>query len=376
MRLSSKLLGWLNSAFNKDPLAWLALRVQYDGAMQWQVADGLLTTTVQGGSGTALSIDLAGYTVHSLAGFLALQPGYTVAFEASAELSGASALRLVEGSGDPALSNGDHLLAYDSLLHAYVDTLAAELEQAQAAIVALPAELATTTAHGSWIDYLGSYYAVPRLTGEADGVYSSRIITEVLRPLGNNVAIEAAIADYTGQRVTISDVVTFSTPEPHFSGIAHFDGASHFLPGSQAIYGLFDCLVGYDILGGDVPVAYIARLRTIIDRIRDAGTQLRAIVLTGSALLDTAALPTEGADTLQISHRRRFDGLFNFDGSFFFAGAFLESGTMSGTASTTGLVDTSVEVDVLAGGAIVGVLVPDGAGGTVPLSVFWETLGS
>jgi len=374
MRLSRKLLGWLNRAFDKDPHAFLALRLRYGGdSMQWQVADGVLTTTVSGGIGTALSVDLSQYTIGTLAGWLELQPGYSVPYRVGADLAGVAALRLVEGSGDQDASNGDHLTGYTSILHAYVDTMAVELAAAQTAIEALPDELAVTTADGGWLDYQGSYYAVPRLDGETDPVYSRRIIAEVLRPLGNNVALEAAIAAYTGQTVTVSDVVVYPAPEPRFSGLSHFNGAYHFQPAVHPVYGLFDVLVGYDVLGADVPTAFIARLRTIIDRLRDAGTQLRAVALSGTTLADDGLFPTDGTDTLIISHRRRFDGTFNWNGAYTFGGDVRDTGTLAGVTSSATLSQAPLPVTVNAGGAAVGVDVPDQQGNPIPLEVLWDS---
>lgn len=330
MRLSPKLLGFLNRAFDKDPDAFLALRLQYDGAMSWRVADGVLTTSITGGSGAPLTVELSGLTIRSLAGWLSIQTGYSVPFvmDAAAEVS---ALRLIEAQGDPSLSNGDHLLAYGSLLYALIDPVAAELSDAEKAIAAMPDEMATTTASGSWLDYLGSFYAVPRLTGEMDPIYARRIITEVLRPLGNNLAIEQAIADYTGQQVSIVDVIEYLAPEPLFSGLSNFDGSKTYQPASRPRYGQFDAVVGYDLLGGDVPTAFLATIRGIIGRIRDAGYLLRAVELTGSTLDDTAqTIPVDDQGTLVLSYRRRFDGMFSFDGSFPFAGAAVQSGTIAG----------------------------------------------
>ena len=332
MRLTGKLLGWLNRAFDKDPLAYLGLRLNYAGSMQWQVADGVLTTTVRGGGGIGLTVDLAGYTVGSLATFFQAQTGYSVPFVASSALSGASALRLLEGTGDQAESNGDHLFVYTSPLYGILDAYAVELAAAEDAIAAMPAEMSIPTADGGWLDYLGSYYAVPRQPGEMDGVYGLRIIAEVLRPLGNNLAIEQAIADFTGQTVSIVDVVEYSG-EPKFDGAASFNGAYTFLPGTHPIYGLFDAVVGYDLLGGNPPAQEAARLRAIIERLRDAGTQLRSLSLGGSQLSDAITQrPTDDEDTLVIGAPRYFDGTFRFDGGIPFSGPGSVTGTIAGTS--------------------------------------------
>lgn len=365
MRLTSKLLGWLGRAFSLDPDAYLGLRIQGAGSMRWTVANGILTTTITGSSSAPLYIDLSQHTVRSLAAYVSIQPGYSVPFVASPDLSGDSALRLLEGTGDQGESNGDHLYVYTSPLYAHMDAVAVELAAAEDAIAVLPDELSTTTADGGWLDYLGSFYGVPRLPAEGDDAYSTRIVTEVLRPLGNNLAIEQAIVDYTGQQVSITDVVEFNAPQPRFDGTPKFDGAYNFLPSDQPIYGLFDAAIGYDLLGGDPPATETNRLRGIIDRMRDAGTQLRALTLGGSSLQDaTPAAPTDDQDTLTISSRRRFDGMFAFDGSATFSGSVLEVGTLAGTSPTTRPVLTGTVA--IGAGQIV---IPDGLGGTMTLGV-------
>ena len=331
MRLTSKLLGWLSRAFDRDPVAFLGLRIDYAGPMQWQVADGILTTSVQ--TGPSLTIDLSVHTIGSLAGYVSLQPGYSVPFIAGADLSGASALRILEGKGDPGESNGDHLYVYTSPLFAFMDAYAVELAAAEAAIVAMPLELSTTTADGGWLDYLASYYAVPRQAGEMDGVFALRIIAEVLRPLGNNLAIEQAIADFTGQSVSIVDVVEYRAPEPSFDGTPHFDGTYHYQAQPTPVYGLFDAIVGYDLLSGSPIADEEARLRAVIERLRDAGTQLRALSLTGSVLSDvTPGVPTDDIDSLIITHGRHYDGAFHFDGSIRFGGSIVNTGGIATVA--------------------------------------------
>lgn len=365
MRLTSKLLGWLSRAFSLDPDAYLGLRIRCSGSMSWTVYDGILTTDISGATSAPLRIDLSQHTISSLAAFISVQPGYSVPFVTSPDLSGASALRLLEGTGNQGESNGDHLYVYTSPLYAHTDAVAVELAAAEDAIAALPAELSTTTADGGWLDYLGSFYGVPRLPAEMDEAYSTRIVTEVLRPLGNNLAIEQAIADYTGQQVTITDVVEFNAPQPRFDGTPKFDGEYQFLPSDQPIYGLFDAAIGYDLLGGDPPATETIRLTGIINRMRDAGTQLRALTLGGSELLDTTpAVPGDDQDALTISTRRRFDGLFAFDGSTTFSGSVLEVGTLAGTSPAT--------QPVLTGTVAIGageIVIPDGFGGTMTLGV-------
>lgn len=361
MGILARLLASMNRAFDKDPDAFLGLRLQYDGGMQWQILDGVLTTAVQGGSGGPLRIDLAPLSLLGLAGKLVLQPGYSVPYTADAVNQGASALRLLQTTGDIRTSNGDHFYAYTSVLYAYLDAMGQELDLARQAIAAIPDELSVTSADGEWLDFLGSYYAVRRLNGEVDGLYARRIIAETLRAKGNNVAIEMAIQDYTGQDVTIADVVIFRGPEPSFDGIPHYDGAYKFQLASVPAYGLFDCQVGYDLLGGSQPPAYIATLRGIIERLRDAGTQLRNVTLTGSSLSDRGPLPTDDLDTLVITRSQVFDGSFNFDGTRQYSGGVSTIGTIEGAADRVVKSLTSLLIVQDSSPSRVQVTLPDGS---------------
>src|SRR3546814_4396237 len=84
--------------------------------------------------------------------------------------------------------------------------------------------MSTKTAQGEWLDELGGYYGVPRIQGENDASYGPRIIAEVLRPRGNNVAMEAAIKVYTGQDAKVTDVTLYGDPFPRYDATIRYDG--------------------------------------------------------------------------------------------------------------------------------------------------------
>lgn len=315
-----KLLARLNRVFNKDPVEVLALRFTYSGTMQWTVADGVLSTVVEGGTGQALSIPLYGLSLGQLAGQLIASPGYSVPF-LEPTMAGLSALVLLDATGDPTLSNGDHLYAYTSALWSWTEAQAYELEAAGSAIGAMLAQMTTATAAGEWLDLLGSYYAVPRLAGETDAAYGPRIIAEVLLPKGNNKAIEAVIYAVTGQRATITDVVVYGNASPLFNGLIAFSGAPHYYNANAApTYGLFDAVIGYDLLGSSDLTTFIAEVKALVNRMRDAGTQLRNIAATGSAVGD--AVPASAPDVASFGYivAAHFDGLHRFDGSIRYDG--------------------------------------------------------
>lgn len=302
MKITKKLLGYLNKIFDKDPERFLALRVGYAGAgLTWTVADGLLALSPIGGAGAPLTVVLAGYRLGELVNFISAQPGYRVEYANLTDLSLLSAAVLMDGQGDVSKSNGDHLYGYTSFLWAYMEAHATELNAAKLEIDEMKRQMATTTASGEWLDELGGYYGVPRLSNEVDESYSARIIAEVLRPRGNNVAIEAAIKTFTGQDVRVTDVVTYGSASRSYNDVWKYDGVQLHNSAAGVRYGLFDVGLDYDIINGGEVNTFLVTIRGIIDRLRDAGTHLRDLALQGSALSDTSQAPTDGGNSLSFT---------------------------------------------------------------------------
>lgn len=299
MQITRKLLSFIGRVFDKDPRPFLALRLGYAGGMSWRIEEGFLYTTVTGGPGASLAVDLSQYTIAGLVSYLAGQAGYTVFYADGTELSQLSARILVEDSQDIATSNGDHIYGYTNVLWAFFEAAGNELKQAGAAIAEMLKQMSTNTAADMWLDELGGYYAVPRLPGEVDAQYGPRIITEVLRPRANNVAIEEAIRFFTGQDAAVVDVVEWTTDVPTYDGTITHDGTHNYSSGAQPKYGLFDVQYGYDLLNGGSFAEFQQVIRDLIDRLRDAGTHLRALSLTGSAISDTFTSPPTDGDPVQ-----------------------------------------------------------------------------
>lgn len=294
MLLTKKLLAFINRVFDKDPQRFLALRIGYDGGLTWRVENAVLSTTVTGGVGHDLTVDLSAHTLATLSNYLAGQPGYSVLHIADPDLAQLSARVLLDGSNDIAESNGDHLHGYTNVLWAYLEAAANELVQAKAAIVEMLKQMSTTTASDIWLDELGGYYGIPRLSGENDSQYGPRIIAEVLRPRQNNVAIEEAIRAFTGQRAKVTDVVEWTPAFPIHNGAITHDSSETYNSESDPRYGLFDVEYGYDLLNGGDFSAFQQVVRDLIGRLRAAGTHLRALALTGSELEDNLTPPTDG----------------------------------------------------------------------------------
>lgn len=300
MKLTTRLLGYLNRVFNKKPMQFLALSLAYDGGMTWVVSDGILTTSVVGGSGASLSIDLSTYTLQTLVQYLAAQPGYTTTF-LTADRLGLSALVLIDSTGDLSVSGGGDFYGYTSTLWSFLEAYAAELTAAQTSIEALPAEMSTTTADSAWLDMLGAYYDVKRQAGELDSSYGPRIIATVIRPASNNVALELAIETYTGQEASVVDVVTQGVTGPKYDGTYEHNSAVLHNAHVTLTYGLFDVTYGYDLINGGDLTSFQNTVVALINILRAAGTHLRAIALTGSVLSDSLTPPTDAFSQLLVA---------------------------------------------------------------------------
>lgn len=295
MRLTQKLLGYIHRIFSNDPDSFLAIRIRYDGDMVWTVSDRVLTTSVTGGSGTNLTINLADHSIRTLVDYINAQPGYSVPFSCAEPERSLSAAVLLDGSNNQGASNGDHLSGYTSLLHAYMESAAIELKEAKLAIAEMIKQMSVPTAEGEWLDEIGSYYHVPRLAGETDALYGPRIIVEVLRPRGNNIAIEMAIESATnGFKSSVDDspLTTISTYLRR-DGYVKFDGQYQRGLLTRSHYAQFDVNAEFDLLSAESISDLMVRIRAAVEKFRDAGTRMRQVTLTGS-LSDKA--PSLGSD--------------------------------------------------------------------------------
>ncbi|HCE08618.1 MAG TPA: hypothetical protein DEQ40_08460 [Oxalobacteraceae bacterium] len=382
MKLTQTLLGYLNRVFNKDPQQTLAIQFSYAGTnMSWVVAEKVLTVSVVGGIGAGFSVALESYTLASLAAYIASLNGFTVtALAPDLQLRALAASVLLDGTGNQNSSGGNNLYCYTSNLYSYYEAVADELNTAETAVVECIKQISilqedqTPSAAGIWLDEIGGYYAVPRITGESDSSYGPRIISEVLRPRANNVALEAAIKAFTGQQTSVVDASVPSFSVPIFNAAQTFNGGNLYNSTGSFQYNIFDVSVGYDLLFGGDPTTFKNTVTAVVDRLRDAGTHMRSLLLTGSivsdtltppedgfgiitvapTLADTLTAPTEGklmgigmigfGDTLTapndntnqnaIVYTTKFNSGRNFDGLVIYAGGLTGTGKIDGSATT------------------------------------------
>ena len=304
MKLTSKLIGYLNSVFDKDSRKTVALRFSYDGNMNWTISDEILTTIVSGGTGAAFSVDVGSYSLSGLASYISSLPGYTVSY-INNDISDLSATILLDGRGIQGATNGDALMAHQSLLWVWLDAHARELEDAKAAVSSLPAEMVVGTASTDWLNVLGDMYDVDRFSGETDQSYAVRIISEVVELKSNNIVLEKAIEDQTGLKVTVADIDWW-----YNSQLVNDLGFTNLAPGSPPAGGYpywgldandnpvvcsFAVIIGVVNVGA-LDTITVATIKNIVNKYRAAGTYGRYFAPSGYFLnTNTAAEITNDA---------------------------------------------------------------------------------
>ena len=296
--MNTRLLTYLHRVFDKTPEPFLALRIGCaQGGLTWAVSDATLTLTpaiIVGGAAAPLTVALAGYTVTSLAQFLGSQPGYVVPYRDTSALAGLSALVLIDGNGDVAASNGDHLFGYTNLLWSYINAIGSELGLAQSQIVNMLLQMSTTTASEEFLDLLGTYYKVPRNVGELDSAYGPRIISNVLLPSSNNVGMALAQqCQFPGTTAQVIDAILDAGARNLRDGSIHFNSAAlhnSFMTGDSG--GLFDVVLAFDFAGPVSATQYLPLLVAAVNGYRAAGTFMREIRLKDGINAATLASST------------------------------------------------------------------------------------
>lgn len=206
---ASQLVQRLHPVFNQDGSPERAFRVDCeDGTLAWAINDGVLTLTPAGSVlANPVQISLDGRSVSEVLALIDIEPGYLLS-DINSAITPLGARMLVPGSGDTTDSNGNLILHYSSPLWHYLDAVASELDPAAAQLSQALAQMSLKTASGDWLDHWGSYFGVPRNSGEADAAYAVRIVVEVIRPRVNAVALENLINE-------IIAPYTVSIYEPH-----------------------------------------------------------------------------------------------------------------------------------------------------------------
>lgn len=261
------------AAFDKRPADELALRVRHPLGCTWVVRDEVLTVTPAGAA--PISYNLPDYTLASLATGLR-QDGFEVPYTSNS-LRLLSAAILVDGSGDQAKSNGDHLKAFTSLLWVILSVYARMLKEAGVAKEEALRQMVIPQAEDYWLDVWGQLYGVERRDNEDDPAYAERIPEEAFRIRVNALAIEKAIKDLTGKDVVIRE----PWKQIFRLDISQLSGRHHLYEGSR---------YGYHLLQ---PVAFGGSIEwddvlAVIDRNRAGGVIVLPPVIEMNGFVDAS----------------------------------------------------------------------------------------
>lgn len=303
MKLASKLISYLGSAFDKDPVQAVALKFSYDGNLNWKITDNVFTTTVSGGTGVSLALTLSDYTITELSDYLSSQAGYTSTY-VNDDISSLSAITVMDGSGvqgDGAIS----LLAHQSLLWLWFDVIAKELAVAALSVTEMIKELVVGTSSTDWLNEWGDFYGIPRITDESNALYATRIASEVVGVNSTNLALEKKILDQAGMQATVSDIDWWYNAQLvndlGFTSLAPGDPPAGGYPywgldiNDNPVVCSFAVILGVVNVGALDPVT-VATIKNIVNKYKAAGTHGRYFAPSGYFLnTNTAGEDTNNA---------------------------------------------------------------------------------
>lgn len=281
MRLAEKLISYLHSVFDKSPIPFVAFRARHvSDDFRYEINEFALDCYI--GDAHVFSANLEDHTLESLSDFIESQSGMSVVYRAPSDQLWLSARILLEGSGAQIAPNGDCFFAYSSLLWGYVGGVAQELRGADITIGSALGQLSIKTASVEWLDEWGGYFGIPRKSSESDLAYSERMIFEILRPRGNNKAIEIALASAFKYPAQIVDApMVTKTTYWIANGSVAADGQKKAGIVQIKHYGEFDAVVGFDLMSPDSITDLMWKIREVVDGFRDAGTRLRQVAIEG-----------------------------------------------------------------------------------------------
>ena len=188
-----------------DAHAANALTLTYNGTSATvTIQTKTLTTSVAGGTGGALSVNLGSYTISSLVTYLNSQTGYTASLTSGANGS-SSAISLIEVIAAPIIPTMT-LQQFTAPNWLFWMPLLWQLQQAQIDLASGLNEMYLAVGDGGFLDFWGNVYGgITRDSGETDNAYAERIAQEVVRPRLTGLALEQAVyALLGGVSVSIS----------------------------------------------------------------------------------------------------------------------------------------------------------------------------
>ena len=254
-----RLVSAVHPAIDKTSHERIAMRLNHAGGATWQVSGRQIVVGVENGPNT-WAHDLQTLTIGGLIGALETD-GFTISYT-NQDVINLSASILLDGAGRQSESNGNAIHAYDSLLWSIFDVYSADLEDASDQIVQAMREMVIPTANGEFLDYWGEHFGIDRPTSASDTSYRQIIIDEVIRLRNNGIAIENAVFDWTGNRISIYE----PWRDMFILGESKLDDSSRFQDGNFYTYNVIQPV-------SREPIDWSSVL-PIIERNRPAGTLL------------------------------------------------------------------------------------------------------
>lgn len=184
---------------DKDAHAVPAFTLTYNGTSATvTIQTKTLTTSIDGGTGVALSVNLANYTIATLVTFLNAQTGYTASLTVG-ESGTASAISLIEVIAQPLSAEPVTLSQFTNPNWLIWMPILWQLQLAQINLQNALNELYVMTGDSGFLDFWGRVYGnVARDLNETDNAYAVRIMTEATRPRLTALALEEAVLNETG----------------------------------------------------------------------------------------------------------------------------------------------------------------------------------
>jgi hypothetical protein len=158
-------------------------------------------------------------------------------------------------------------------------------------------------AQGEWLDLWGTVLAVPRESGEPDGLYAPRILAEILRPTTTNVGLAQAIDEGLGivgsQVVEAADVLVvyrFNSPGLRTNAATTTTTKRMNMAGPFGGTGLWCCFIVRLPTGAQQPYGQDT-VQRIVDRRKASGTRLLGIYTAGGGAIITPDSALVGVST-------------------------------------------------------------------------------
>jgi hypothetical protein len=219
MTASEQLISSVHPALSSDPELEAVIAISPTADAWLEVSDEHITVITDANVAPAV-ITLAGHTIASLVAALPAGLGASVY---AADWSGVAAHALAPALGRTYQANAEgslRLFAYTAGLWRTMRPIAFGLTQIASDIDTAMRMADIFQSDETWLDLWGLLYNIPRLPGEADAAYRTRIVYTLTLPRANNRALELLIKQALGRVAYVEDGGVGGMFTPNGSGQA------------------------------------------------------------------------------------------------------------------------------------------------------------